>query len=298
MAYGEYEQLKMLIKMLDYPNNDIYVHIDKKSPEIKLEELKNDIKYSKVYLYQEYPIYWGHFSQTQCEVFLLEKAIDNEYDYYHLISGADLPLCSQGKIHSYFDKLHGKEFVRYWGPKFPEQNKSWIKLYHPLQKYLRLSSHHSVNLMFEYAERVIEAVQLLFKVDRLKGCNYELQKGATWFSITHQFASYIVSKKKWICEYFKNTRSSDEVFIQTLLHNSDFKNNRFEQTYEIDGLTGTRYIDWKRGNPYTFIEEDFDELINCGFLFARKFSMSKDEKIVYRLFDYVTEMNRAECDTI
>lgn len=294
MAYSEYEQLKMLIKMLDYPGNDIYVHIDKKSPKIEVKELEDGVKYSKIFKYQKYPIYWGHYSQTKCEVFLLEQAVKQGYDYYHLISGADLPLCSQGEIHSFFDKFAGKEFVRYWGPTFPKQCESWLKIYHPLQKLLRATSCGGVNLCFEYTEKVLELIQEKLKVNRLKKLDFELQKGATWFSITHQFAMYVVSQKEWINRCFKNTRSSDEVFIQTLLHNSCFEKNRFENTYEIDGLTGTRYIDWTRGKPYTFEEQDFEELINCGFLFARKFSLSKDKNIVYKLYDYVTGKNKAE----
>ena len=87
MAYSEYEQLNLLLKMLDYPGNDIYVHIDRKSPEPDRDSLLKGIKYSKVYIYQNYKVYWGDFSQTACEVFLLEEAIKNGYDYYHLLSG-------------------------------------------------------------------------------------------------------------------------------------------------------------------------------------------------------------------
>lgn len=31
-------------------------------------------------------------------------------------------------------------------------------------------------------------------------------------------------------------------------------------------------IDWKRGNPYVFTIDDYDELVDSGMLFARKFS--------------------------
>ena len=46
---------------------------------------------------------------------------------------------------------------------------------------------------------------------------------------------------------------TDEVFLHTLAWNSDFKDSILN-----DAL---RYIDWKRGRPYTFRVEDFDALI-------------------------------------
>ena len=44
-----------------------------------------------------------------------------------------------------------------------------------------------------------------------------------------------------------------------------------------------RYIDWTRGHPYTFKSEDYDELMNSGCLFARKFSIVQDDKIVRKI---------------
>lgn len=297
MAYSEYEQLNLLLKMLDYPGNDIYVHIDRKSPEPDRDSLLKGIKYSKVYIYQNYKVYWGDFSQTACEVFLLEEAIKNGYDYYHLLSGADLPLRSQKEMQDFFELNNGKEFVRYWGPEFQSKCYQWLKLYHPLQKYLRMSKKRIVNLCFEKAESLVEAVQKVVGVNRLKNQDFKLQKGATWFSITHALAEQVVSKKDWIYHTFQSTRSSDEIFLQTILINSELNENRAEKTYEIDGLTGLRYIDWKRGKPYTFRNDDFEELINCGFFFARKFSMNCDKEIVLKLYEKIVAENEESLKT-
>ena len=148
------------------------------------------------------------------------------------------------------------------------------------------------------AEKTVELFQKYAVVNRLKNINCEFQKGATWFSITKEFATYIVSKKQWIMQVFSNTRSSDEVFVQTLLHNSMFEDKRFEDTYEIDGLTGIRYIDWKRGKPYTFEYQDWQELMECGFLFARKFSIKTDRKIIEMLHEHILAINRTDAANV
>ena len=44
-----------------------------------------------------------------------------------------------------------------------------------------------------------------------------------------------------------------------------------------------RLIDWKRGNPYVFGIEDLEELMECDYMFARKFDYIKKPEIVNRL---------------
>ena len=51
-----------------------------------------------------------------------------------------------------------------------------------------------------------------------------LQKGANWFSITRDLAEYVVAQENWIHKRFSYTLSGDELFLQTLVYNSDFKN--------------------------------------------------------------------------
>lgn len=48
-----------------------------------------------------------------------------------------------------------------------------------------------------------------------------------------------------------------------------------------------RLIDWGRGRPYIFRSEDYEELINSPYLFARKFDENIDGQIIQRLYDYI-----------
>ena len=51
-------------------------------------------------------------------------------------------------------------------------------------------------------------------------------------------------------------------------------------------IPDTRYIDWERGsnnNPYIFRETDYEELKSAKALFARKFDLNIDKKIVEKL---------------
>lgn len=80
---------------------------------------------------------------------------------------------------------------------------------------------------------------------------------------------------------------SDEIFLQTIVINSPFRNNVISMDYNNDYSIIKRLIDWKRGNPYTYKSEDFEEIIQSDCLFARKFDASVDQKIVKKIKEHL-----------
>ena len=111
IAHNNWWQLKKLIQQLDDESNDIYVHIDKKSKDFHIDDFIGITTYSGLFFYQEYEVFWGGYSQVEVEMYLMDKAHQKGYDYYHIISGADLLLKSNSEIHDFFEKHKGLEFV-------------------------------------------------------------------------------------------------------------------------------------------------------------------------------------------
>ena len=68
-----------------------------------------------------------------------------------------------------------------------------------------------------------------------------------------------------IRKLFKYGYCCDEMFIQTMLVNSKdgFKNYLGIYT-EVENQQNLRAIDWKRGNPYTYSIDDYEELEKPG----------------------------------
>jgi len=57
---------------------------------------------------------WGDLTVVEAEYKLFEAAkAKGPYQYYHLLSGVDLPLKSQDYIHEFCDRYGGKEFIGY-----------------------------------------------------------------------------------------------------------------------------------------------------------------------------------------
>lgn len=115
----------------------------------------------------------------------------------------------------------------------------------------------------------------MLNINRVKN-NKKYYKGHEWFSLTQEFVKYLLNTD--IKKYY-HTFCADEIFISTILMNSPLKK-------DISSYP-TRYIDWKRGCPYTFKNNDYDELITCNSLFARKFDLNLDKEIIDSIHNYV-----------
>lgn len=275
MAHSQFEQLKKLVKLLDDPRNDIFVHVDAKSERFNQDNFSNVCTQAKLFFISRKKVTWGAYSQISCELNLLEAATSSYHDYYHLLSGVDLPIKKQEEIHDFFDVNKGYEFLDFHeGVMEQKSYRDRVLIFHFLQEFV--GNRKSDTLIFNL-ERALLKIQEILRVDRLKNTNLELKKGTNWFSITHALAQYTVSQAPKIREMYKFTKCADEVFLHTLAWNSNFR-DRIQPDSK-------RLIDWKRGRPYTFRTEDFDALMNSSSLWARKFNEDLDPEIVQKIFD-------------
>ena len=109
IAHNLFDQLQILLNILDDERNDIYVHIDKKISKIPSLVTSK----SNLFISQKIDVRWGSRSQIEVELYLFEKAYlsNTNYSYYHLLSGVDLPIKNNDYIHSFFSQHMGYEFV-------------------------------------------------------------------------------------------------------------------------------------------------------------------------------------------
>ena len=271
LAHNNFYTLKVLLKLLDNENNDIYIHIDKKTRNVPKEEILSVVQKSNLHWVTPIKTYWGHSSLVNAELKLIKTAILNvEYEYLHLISGVDLPLKKQSEIHKFFEDNKGKEFVGFSNLKNNYEDR--VKYYYWLQKYEKNSK------IIAKLQETLTKFQKILKVNRLKNSNINIQKGCQWVSITGDFAKYIIKQEKWIQKFFANTNCSDELLMQTILINSPFAKNIYNKNDEYKSCL--REIDWERGSPYVWKKEDKDILLSSNNIFARKFDENVDKEIM------------------
>lgn len=290
IAHHQFELLALLCQMLDHPQHDIYIHVDKKAQNFQPERLAGAVKLSRLYFVERGQVSWGGYSQIRTELRLLKAAQENgPYAYYHLLSGADLPLRSAQALYNFFEEHKGQEFVHFCTPAYSDgpQTTNRVRYYYLFQD--RVGRNRDVHDIFYRVQHACLTVQKKLGTNRLAHQKRTIRCGGQWFSITQALAEYVLSQKKWIKKTFSNTSCSDELFLQTLVYNSDFRQALYMPNDQSDYHSCLRYIDWQRGAPYTFTSADYEDLIGSDYLFARKFDWEKDEAICRKIYKYVCQ---------
>lgn len=272
MAHKDDLTLHTLLRLLDDSRNDIYIHMDAKTADWDESRARRELSASALVAIRRKNCVWGGYSQIDIELDLIEAAIKSgHYTYYHLLSGEDLPIKTQDVAHDFFDRHDGTEFVRYASE--PCDCLGRLVGHFLWNRFARNRNAKVLCRLDDWFSRITLA---LSKPESLP----ELKKGDNWFSITDEFAHYIVSRRDWIWFTFRNSICCDEVFLQTLLWNSQFKDRAYRQLGDDGSEAIMRLIDWKRGQPYCFRIDDLHELEASDFLFARKFDCEKDAEII------------------
>jgi hypothetical protein len=297
MAHNNWDNLERLIQLIDDVRNDIYLHIDKKATGFNINRFLLLPKYSRIYIYSEIKIYWGGYSVVECELLLLKEAIEYGYLYYHLLSGADLPIKSQDEIHRFFQRNRGYEFVHYQTEEYIKSNAEIarrVTVTHYLQNYRKRFRYAFLNNCFTMIDKGLIAIQLLLRINNWED-NYELKYGSNWVSITNNLAKFLVQSEDIIKQKFGKANCGDELFIQTLVFNSRFKDKLYNQNFNNEDTANMRLIDWskgnKKGNPYVWRKKDFQQIMESRCLFARKFDYNVDRDIIEKIYRILITKN-------
>ena len=281
MAHDNFYILDKFIKLLDREFNDFYLHIDKKVDNFDKEYFLSLPKKSKIYFVDRIDVRWGDISQIKAEMMLYKAAYNNSndrnYNFYHLVSGVDLPIKSAETIYNFYENQN-KDFIGY----IPIHSASPLryKYYNILTKYFKYKNKF-IDFTFNCVRYSFVAIQILFGYNRTK--NIDIKFGPNWADLKNATVKYLLSNEEYIYKTFSHMRCPDEFYKQTLI----FKNQSlYDGIYKDDDAYKQceRLIDWKRGRPYIWRDENFYEIINSDRMFARKFNVNIDKNIVNRIY--------------
>lgn len=284
MAFNNYNLLERLITVLDDDRNHIYLHIDLKSSDFEEGRFRDILRKAKLTFIPREKVYWGGFSEAWCEIRLIEHALKDGFDYCHMLSGADFPIKGMNHIDDFFKNNKGKEFIEF--------NPNWYKLTNYKARYYHFfveNDWYRKKKWLRGCNRVLVKIQEKLHLKRHKD---KLYGGSAFFSITEDFAKYVIANKADLHERYKITRAAVEVMFHTLIMGTPFQKN----IYRYESPTGNlRMIDWSRRDwnpesPYVFKTDDYEMLISLpeDILFARKFDERMDWEIVEKLTQYIS----------
>ena len=164
---------RTLLSLLDHDDNMLFIHMDIKNSSYVHTEIEDLLRNAKVVHVPRRDVLWGGYSQIEVELLLLEEAVKRgPFQFYHLLSGQDLPIKTHEEILSFFDRHAGEEFVAFERDSFAYGD--------------RVLYSHGLWNRFGKSKKDI----LMLKADRLACClqralgirqngGVEFQKGAT-----------------------------------------------------------------------------------------------------------------------
>ena len=289
LAHSNVSQLIRLLTRLDDGNTWFFIHIDKKVPIREFDPLVG-LKKENIILVDREDGKWGSLGLVRATLNGLKSICEHpeNFDYIHLLSGQDYPLVSNKAIDSFFSANYGKNFIEYFS--MPVQ----IKKYGDMK---RIEWYHFVKMKYYtpwkwYPLMIANKFLTVIPFFKRKFPSYlKPYVGSQWWSITLPAAKYILEFIKQHPDYLhfhRHTLIPDEIFFQTILLNTT--DTSLKESIVNDNL---RYIVWSRPGvkdfPLLFRINDYQELIDSGKLWSRKFDPNTDSLILDSLDKYALE---------
>ncbi len=264
LAHKNPAQLLLLLEAMQHPAFDFYIHIDKKIDDAPFKEL---IRLKNVhFLDKRTKVYWGDWGTIQATLNGFEVILPKDYDYVNVISAQDFPIKSPESIYQFFLQHKGAEFITC---DFIEGDWSDVAS--------RIEEYHLINWRVPGKFRLGKLLTRILPA-RVFPLNYDIVGRANWFTLSADAARYAVrflQEHPELVRYFKFCWGADEFIFSTVLYNSHFKSRIRENMV---------YVDWNNdghiGHPKMLTSADIDNLRKSDKLFARKFDMNQDARVL------------------
>lgn len=266
LVHNNARHLERLIQSLLFENTEIFVHVDKKRDINQFANFKDNEKVH--YIKERVSVNWGGYSMVKAQLNLL-RSTRTEFDYYILLSGVDYPVKSNEYIKEYLTLNNGKNFIGAEAMPLSHKPMDRLSTFH-LEGGIRAKG------IKKYFIKLGNQILKYTINKRALPCDLIPYAGSQWWALHKDFVKHLLiylEENEEIEKFYKNTFIPDEMFFQTLIMNSAFK----------ESVRGTlTYTDWEMGPapypsiiqkmhlPYIYGDQE-SKGYRREYFFARKF---------------------------
>lgn len=283
-AHKNLPQLERLVARLSHDNAVFFIHLDRKVADAEVAGVTAaTARYNVHFVTERVAVGWGGFSQVEAILNGLREVLQSgiEFDYLNFLSGQDYPLQCNDSLLQFLEESRGSEFMEYcelsrygFGTELYRYEK-----YHLTEKILVSCT------LRRWIERFLNRALPV----RTAPLGYQVYAGSSWWTITAHCARYIrdfLERNSEYARFFATTRSADEMFFQTIVMNSPFREQVLNRNLH--------YLDWSEHgrSPKSLTGEDFLPMLASGRFFARKFDMETDATVLDMLDDHLAVESR------
>jgi hypothetical protein len=276
ITYTSPLQTERMIRRMEHPEFDFYIHVDKK---IDITSHLYLAKIPNVYLIKDrVDVVWAGYKTVEATLRSVKEIFNSgrSYEYVHLMSGQDYPIKSAPYIHEFFCVNSGKEFLEF------EHFDEWAS-----ESYPRIREYHLINYKFP-GRYFFQWLMNKVLPTRKSPLAMEYYGSSMFWALTSNCLRHIIDiidKNPRFERFMQLTWGSDEFIFQTLVLNSAFKKNVVN-----DNLL---FLDREKGAPHPKIItiSHLEELVASEKLFARKFDFATDIVIMDKIDRHINGMN-------
>lgn len=270
----------LLIDRLRAPNHFFFIHVDGKT---KNYEDFLEFKSERVFFASKrFKVNWGAEEQISLTLELLKLAsqCEADFEYYHLISGQDLPIVSNKAFDDFFDMASKQESSFMELDEVTNINDRFM-LFH-CNKFWNVRKSTFGKF---WEKRVVNWQRKVSHYISLRPKSHlHPFKGNNWWSLNRKVVDYIMLYCNQHPEYIKRFRFTsccDEVFFHTIVFNSPLRSS-----IVLDDL---RYVDWTasyEGEPLPRVlkESDYSKITNSEKLFMRKIDLTRSSSLINKMY--------------
>ena len=288
LAHNNLNQLEILVNKLKTDNSEIYIHLDKKIKNFK--EIK-----SAHYIKNRQDISRGWTKMIEAELiwlFEIEKHM-KEWDHVVIISWQCFPIKKMDYIENYINELGNKSCIDYQiaSKNMVNARITWYHFYDTkfhipkkindvLIKFLSFFKNFDTSIKVPVINVIIsKIVSFILPKRKFLTKNFKIYYWSQRMILSEKHIRFIkkfLESDKWrkTKKSFAYTAICDEIFFQTICCNLINHDELIKNTL--------RYIKWEnwKASPKNLSINDLNEIKKSDKLFARKFNISFDAKIL------------------
>lgn len=278
LAHKNFNQVIELCDLLR-PTFEVYMHIDSKA-ELK-EEQKQKLQELDVHFFSKYDVKWGSYSIVKATIDMMKMALANpEIKYFHLISGQDWPLMNPSKLYQIFEN-NNKIYMNYWRAvdmrKAGEPEIWWTKYYFNYDQINRRTTFGKIY------HRILLFAQTVLRINKLKKFNLDEKRiyaGQEWVDVPRDALAYAINyydKSADLQNVFRTSFCSDEMWLQTVLCNSKYKNRIDKNIHHYLRMV---HKPGHGSRPAVLNENDYSKIAHGEYWWGRKIERPYSNRLI------------------
>lgn len=295
LVHKEPAQLKRLIERLYAVDVYFYIHVDRNVSIQPFLNVLADIPRVKFLDHQQrIASVWGSFGLVAATMQLIEAVLnDNRQGYTILLSGQCYPIKPKEEFRKFLERNYGTNFIEgfalpddRWPASGKRINHYTFFLSHKKNDFITVPSLTDLSvrnffngyLLWKYLKVIFRQpgkATVLLKKRRFPN-HLQPVGGMQWWALpmeTLRYVRHYISVNPGYTEYFKYSLIPDEMFFQTLVHNS----------FDNSGPP-VSFSKWTNeqadSSPFTIQSCHLKILESANEFFARKFDLQADSEIL------------------